>query len=338
MVAYTGIQGQNILIVSSDPANPIEGQIWYNSTSNLLKGYVNVVNAWSSGGNVNTATQGGGGAGTQTSALKFAGGNPFGIADSESYDGTSWTTTPSLNTARYDTTGCGASNTAALCIGGFQMPGFQFISATESFNGSSWTSLNSLNGARYALTSFGTQGAANACGGSVPPGFTVTNATENWNGTSWTSSGNLNTSRMHFGGSAGTQPAGLVFGGDTAGSIVSTAAVESFNGTSWTSGTSINTARGRGATSGAGTQTAALLIGGLASNPPGNAVDTVELWNGVSWAATGSLSIARQKSCGGQGTTTAALATTGYNSGPSSSPATEEFNGSLLQIKTITTS
>ena len=39
MVAYTGIQGQNILIVSSDPANPTEGQIWYNSTTNLLKGY-----------------------------------------------------------------------------------------------------------------------------------------------------------------------------------------------------------------------------------------------------------------------------------------------------------
>jgi hypothetical protein len=39
MAAYTGIQGQNILIVSSDPSNPTEGQIWYNSTSNLLKGY-----------------------------------------------------------------------------------------------------------------------------------------------------------------------------------------------------------------------------------------------------------------------------------------------------------
>ena len=39
MAQYTGIQGQNILIVSSDPANPTEGQIWYNTTTNLLKGY-----------------------------------------------------------------------------------------------------------------------------------------------------------------------------------------------------------------------------------------------------------------------------------------------------------
>ena len=44
MTAYTGIQGQNILIVSSDPANPVEGQIWYNTTSNTLKDYVVVTN------------------------------------------------------------------------------------------------------------------------------------------------------------------------------------------------------------------------------------------------------------------------------------------------------
>ena len=56
MANYTGIQGQNILIVDTDPANPVEGQIWYNTTSNLLKGYANVVtNAFASGGNLNTA-------------------------------------------------------------------------------------------------------------------------------------------------------------------------------------------------------------------------------------------------------------------------------------------
>jgi hypothetical protein len=38
MANYTGIQGQNILIVSSDPANPVEGQIWYNTTSQTFEG------------------------------------------------------------------------------------------------------------------------------------------------------------------------------------------------------------------------------------------------------------------------------------------------------------
>jgi hypothetical protein len=37
MANYTGIQGQNILIVDTDPANPTEGQIWYNSTSNTFE-------------------------------------------------------------------------------------------------------------------------------------------------------------------------------------------------------------------------------------------------------------------------------------------------------------
>ena len=74
MAAYTGIQGQNILIVSSDPANPTEGQIWYNSTTNLLKGYQYLqVNAWATGGNLNTGRYSLGSAGTQTAALGFGG-------------------------------------------------------------------------------------------------------------------------------------------------------------------------------------------------------------------------------------------------------------------------
>ena len=74
MAQYTGIQGQNILIVSSDPANPIEGQIWYNSTSNLLKGYqFAAVNAWASGGNLATARRYLGGCGTQPAGLAFGG-------------------------------------------------------------------------------------------------------------------------------------------------------------------------------------------------------------------------------------------------------------------------
>jgi len=86
MTNYTGIQGQNILIVSSDPSDPTEGQIWYNSTSNLLKGYANIVtNAWASGGNLNTGRTTLAGAGTQTAALAFGGGYPA-TAVSEYYD------------------------------------------------------------------------------------------------------------------------------------------------------------------------------------------------------------------------------------------------------------
>jgi hypothetical protein len=38
MADYINIYGQDILAVASDPANPTVGQIWYNTTSNTLKG------------------------------------------------------------------------------------------------------------------------------------------------------------------------------------------------------------------------------------------------------------------------------------------------------------
>jgi hypothetical protein len=38
MADYINIYGQDILAVASDPANPTLGQIWYNTTSNTLKG------------------------------------------------------------------------------------------------------------------------------------------------------------------------------------------------------------------------------------------------------------------------------------------------------------
>jgi len=81
MTAYTGIQGQNILIVSSDPANPVEGQIWYNSTSNLLKGSVAAVSTWASSGAMNTTGLGGATAATnapQTASVAFGGYINFG--------------------------------------------------------------------------------------------------------------------------------------------------------------------------------------------------------------------------------------------------------------------
>jgi hypothetical protein len=56
MAEYINIKGQNIEVVASDPANPTLGQIWYNSTSNTLKGGgVTTAGAWATGNNMNTA-------------------------------------------------------------------------------------------------------------------------------------------------------------------------------------------------------------------------------------------------------------------------------------------
>ena len=40
MAEYINIKGTNRQVVSSDPSNPTIGQIWYNTTSNTLKGSV----------------------------------------------------------------------------------------------------------------------------------------------------------------------------------------------------------------------------------------------------------------------------------------------------------
>jgi hypothetical protein len=56
MATYKGIQGFTIQNLSADPSNPIEGQVWYNSTSNVWKvEEATTVGAWATGGNLNTA-------------------------------------------------------------------------------------------------------------------------------------------------------------------------------------------------------------------------------------------------------------------------------------------
>jgi hypothetical protein len=119
MATYTNIQGQNILIVSSDPANPTIGQMWYNTTSNTLKGSADI-GAWATGGNLTTGRSLFSGAGTQTAALVM-GGDPRAPAGttSEEYDGTSWTAGGNLGRAR--NAGAG-TQTAALTMGGELAP------------------------------------------------------------------------------------------------------------------------------------------------------------------------------------------------------------------------
>jgi len=108
MATYKEIKGDVVERVASDPANPGEGDIWYNTTTGVLKGY-QYSETWSNGGNLNTARGDAGGAGlTQTAALVFGGGTPLPNSASESYNGTGWTSTPSLNTARKQLAGAGS--------------------------------------------------------------------------------------------------------------------------------------------------------------------------------------------------------------------------------------
>jgi hypothetical protein len=56
MATYKGIQGFTIQNLSADPSNFEEGQVWYNSTSNVWKvGELTTAGAWATGNNMNTA-------------------------------------------------------------------------------------------------------------------------------------------------------------------------------------------------------------------------------------------------------------------------------------------
>ena len=84
MSDYYGLYGQKVQYLASDPTDVQIGQVWYNSTSAVLKvRAVSTTGSWASGGNLNTARFGIGGAGTQTLALAFGGSPPATTATEE---------------------------------------------------------------------------------------------------------------------------------------------------------------------------------------------------------------------------------------------------------------
>jgi hypothetical protein len=120
MATYKGIQGFTIQNLSADPSNPIEGQVWYNSTSNVWKvEEATAAGSWATGGTMGTARYGHAGAGTQTAALAFGGydGTPGPRVATEEYNGTSWSAGTNLPINNYGGGGCG-TQTAGLGFGG----------------------------------------------------------------------------------------------------------------------------------------------------------------------------------------------------------------------------
>ena len=192
MANYRNIHGINIETVSSNPDNPANGQVWYNSTDQKLRGNAQTTaGAWASGGNLNTTKARHAASGTQTAALAFGGENV--TATNESYNGTAFTEESDLNTARRLLAGTGIQ-TATLAFGG-ENPGTTDFDITESWNGSSWTEVGDLNTARNLTGGSGLYTSALGAGGFNQGGGASEAKTESWNGTSWTEVGDLNQAR-----------------------------------------------------------------------------------------------------------------------------------------------
>ena len=320
VTAFPPSLGTGIKQVSSDPPSPSTGQIWFNTTSNVLKQYILADGTWATGGNMNTARRRLPGAGIQTAALAISGtADPPLYAQVENYDGSSWTEVGDVNTQREEHAAAGTT-AAALTFGG------KSGSATannELWNGSSWTEVGDLNTARQELTGDGTSTAAIAIAG-VPQRAVA----ETWDGSSWTEVGDLNTGRGSFRGGTGTTSSALAYGGYTTTYV---AVTESWNGSSWTEVADLNTTGGYGGHPIGSSNSSALATGGYTGS-----ADTAntEDWDGSSWTEVGDLPSATANN-GGAGNATTGITFGGRN--PSVTNATYEWNRSLA-VQTITTS
>jgi hypothetical protein len=79
MAEYKEIHGTKIRNYTTNPDNPITGEVWYNDTDNVLKfeyPAVTTSGSWRTANSINTARQSGYGFGTYTSAIMIGGTPP----------------------------------------------------------------------------------------------------------------------------------------------------------------------------------------------------------------------------------------------------------------------
>ena len=302
----------------SNPKNKSES---YDGT-----GYTSEANLTNARGN----SECGGGGGTATTALCMhgtPGGGPI-IANTEEYNGTTWSEIADLNQSRVQVSGAG-TNTAAICFSGSNGPGDTSYNNSEEWNGTSWTEGNNLSSARRNSSGNGVQTSAISIGGVQPPG-TVLNSVEEYDGTSWTAGTNYPSNIRGVGIIASTSTDAIGFGGNNPPSAIPAVGAKQYDGTSWTAVADLATTKQNPMAG--GTTSAGLAVGG----PGGSAISTTEEWNfstttitPAAWASGGNLSQARTEFAAAQNSTqNAGLVFGGFDGSTTIYNATEEYDGS----------
>ena len=302
MAVYKTEHGFEIKHRSSDPSNPITGEIWYNTTTQKLK-VAPLIETWSSGTAHPTANRHGFASGTQTAALYASGyvgpvpppaANNFLVGTFE-YDGSSWTAGGDVNSRAFIGASAG-TQTASLKMGG-NGPGGANRGEVEEYNGSTWAEQNDLPTGTQTNTGIGIQTAALSVSGGADTDITL-----EYDGASWTAGGDLGSARVR-GFGAGTQTAAMFSGGalGTSPYYVQTA-VEQYDGSSWSSLPASLNAGQSGYTSGnVGTsgRDAAIVAGGHAGPGTGSNTGATQVYDGSTWRTTASMATARQTSLTG---------------------------------------
>ena len=328
MSTYENLHGRRVNVVSSNPSNPKEGEVWYNSTLGLLKGYVLSPASVASGGNMTLARAQLGGCGaSQNSGVIFGGEAPSVpsiTTKTEEYDGTSWSNGGDAPTGKSDMVSVG-TQTAALWGGGSPTS-----SASYLYNGTSWTGTGAMPFTNRDVYggSAGTSTAALQVGGFINPGNYTAVMCE-YNGSSWSNIPQTFPSapKTNTMSTAGIQTACISAG-------PSTDSIE-WDGSSWT--TTNNLATANAAAAHQGTVSASVLMTGPNPAAGTNYGGVVQTWDGTNWSNSPASASNIRSQAAGSGTATAAYVAAGRDS---SNPltATEEFNGAAVGTRTLTTS
>jgi hypothetical protein len=336
--AFSGIDPSTT--PAADYADAITGDFYYNSTTGQFK-QVNTggapIGTWASGGAMNSAKRLQGGSGSSnTAALVFGGRQIPGtnVAETESYDGTSFTEVADLSRTNERAYIAGAgTQTAALAIGGAP-PGV--LGLTEQWNGSAWTEVADLNrgpaGPQSTAYGAGSGSSTSALYSSSDEAGNVNDRVESWDGSSWTEVSEVNTARS-YGTQAGTDNTSAIFAGGY--TTTNVANVETWDGSSWSETTDINTGRMRLSSGMQGSTESMLIFSGYTTDSVANTED----WNGSTWTEVNDMATARRSGTGSGVSTSAFQA--GGQTGPSAPTVVannEEFTANDFLIKTVTTS
>ena len=318
--------------------------------------------SYSTGGTVNTPSRQLAGSGaSQTSALKIMGQTePFsidvGITNTESYDGSTWTTVNPANTKRFSIGGSG-TQTSSIVLGGRDDPANRGTSF-EEWDGTSWATGTSPPLSKNNTGVWGDSNAALVFGGNTPalPPGTNQKTAQDWNGTAWTSVSDMINRAFNNASNCGDSGSGVnanstgseewdgqtwstipamtsarngCGGGDNSniwigGAPPGTNLTEEYNSnintitaSSWASGGNLNTARSfYNASADLGTQTAGLGFGGY-KFPPSAGRTNVESYDGSTWSNETAIPSTTYLA-GGAGTQTSALMFGGSLVAPSS--------------------
>ena len=323
MSTYENLHGRRINVVSSNPSNPKEGEVWYNSTLGLIKGYVLSPASVSSGGSLTLARSQLGGCGSsQNSGVVFGGEAPSVpsiTAKTEEYDGTSWSNGGDAPTGKSDMVSVG-TQTVALWGGGSPTS-----SASYLYDGSSWTGTGAMTFSNRDVYSggAGTSTAALSIGGFISPG-NYSAVMQTFDGSSWTNIPQTFPSapKTSSFSTTGIQTACISAGPGTD-------SIE-WNGSSWTSTNALATPSSNAVHT--GTVSGSVLMSGS----PGYQTH-IQTWDGTNWSNS-PLSLSSGRAQGAEaGTSTASYIVGGADGTPTNSAATEEFNAAALATKTLTT-